>query len=87
MEGDTAIESSIKDFVYTKIQEQVYIDVSKSDTISIKPHAKHGSTALAMFWLRVLRHESNYPMPKYPYKDVYNKEGINKVDFISTLYS
>ena len=79
MNGDTVIEKSIKNFVYSKIQEQVYLDVSQSNTVSIKHKSKHGSIALAMFWLRVLRHENNYPMPKYPYKDVYNKRGNNKV--------
>lgn len=79
MENETAIEKSIKQFVYTKIQEQVYLDVSTSNTISVKHRSKHGSIALAMFWLRVLRHQNNYPMPKYPYKQLYDKNGYNKV--------
>ena len=79
MEGDTAIERSVKEFAYSKIQEKVYIDVSRSNTIHIRSCAKHGSTVLAMFWLRVLRHQNNYPMPKYPYKEVYDKKGKNKV--------
>ncbi|XP_053393623.1 uncharacterized protein LOC123524539 [Mercenaria mercenaria] len=79
MENETAIERSIKEFVYSKIQEQVYLDVSKSNTITVKHQSKHGSIALAMFWLRVLRHQNNYPMPKYPYKQLYDKNGSNKV--------
>lgn len=87
MEGDTAIERSVKEFVYSKIQEKVYIDVSKSNTINIRPCTKHGSIALAMFWLRVLRHQNNYPMPKYPYKEVYDKHGKNKVFLQSCKWS
>ncbi|KAH3844692.1 uncharacterized protein LOC127872855 isoform X2 [Dreissena polymorpha] len=79
MEGETAIEKSVKDFVFSKIQEKVYLDVSTSNTICIKSCAKQGSIALAMFWLRVLRHQNNYPMPKFPYKDVYDKQGYYKV--------
>lgn len=85
MDGDTAIERSIKEFVYSKIQEQVFVDVSRSNTINIRSRAKHGSIALAMFWLRVLRHKNNYPMPKYPYKEMYDKQGMNKVDFVTFL--
>jgi len=79
MEVETAIERSVKDFVYNKIQEQVYLDVSKPNTICIRSLAAHGSTALAMLWMRVLRHQNNYPMPKYPYKEVYDKKGVYMV--------
>ncbi|WAR18213.1 hypothetical protein MAR_000051 [Mya arenaria] len=79
MEGETAIEKSVREFVFAKIQEQVWLDVAKSNTICVQSRARQGSTALAMFWLRVLRHKNNYPMPKYPYKEVYDKQGTNKV--------
>jgi hypothetical protein len=87
MEGETAIERSIREFVYTKIQEQVFLDVSKSNTITVKHRSKHGSTALAMFWLRVLRHKNNYPMPKFPYKQLYDKHGNDKVKLSLKLLS
>ncbi|KAL4238585.1 hypothetical protein ACF0H5_003292 [Mactra antiquata] len=76
---ETDLEKYIKDFVYAKIQEMVYLDLATNNTISVKHRSKHGSVALAMFWLRVLRHQNNYPMPKYPYKDTYDKNGYNKV--------
>ncbi|KAL3874356.1 hypothetical protein ACJMK2_037384 [Sinanodonta woodiana] len=76
---ETAIEKSIKHFVYSKIQEQVYLEVGQNLTISIKHRSKHGSTALAMFWMRVLRHQNNYPMPKYSYKELYDQKGNDKI--------
>ena len=79
MDEDTVIEKNIREFVFSKTNEDVYLDVSKKNLITIKRRSKAGSVALAMFWLRVFRHQNNYPMPKYPYKDMYDKQGNNKV--------
>ena len=79
MEEETVIEKNIKQFVASKINEDVALDVSRYNTVSVKHGSKRGSIALAMFWLRVFRHQNNYPMPKYPYKEVYDKQGSNKV--------
>ena len=79
MEEETVIEKNIKQFVFSKINEDVALDVSKYNLISIKHRSKRGSIALAMFWLRVFRNQNNYPMPKYPYKELYDKQGTNKV--------
>ena len=79
METETVIEKNIKAFVSSKTDEDVCLDVSKKNLISIKRRSKVGSIALAMFWLRVFRHQNNYPMPKYPYKELYDKQGNNKV--------
>ncbi|KAK3583324.1 hypothetical protein CHS0354_038934 [Potamilus streckersoni] len=76
---ETTLEKSIKNFVYSKIQEQVYLEVGKNLTIYIKHRSKHGSIALAMFWLRVMRHQNNYPMPKYSYKELYDQKGNDKI--------
>lgn len=79
MDGESALEKSIKEFVFSKTNEEVYLDISKSNIVSVKRKSKAGSVALAMFWLRVFRHQNNYPMPKYPYKELYDKQGNNKV--------
>lgn len=79
MDEETALEKSIKEFVFSKTNEEVYVDISRSNIISVKRKSKAGSVALAMFWLRVFRHQNNYPMPKYPYKELYDKQGNNKV--------
>ena len=77
MEEEAVIEKNIKQFVFSKINEDVALDKSKCNLISIKHRSKGGSIALARFWLSVFQHQNNYPMSKYSYEERYDKP--NKV--------
>ncbi|XP_067680544.1 uncharacterized protein [Haliotis asinina] len=68
---EPAIERDIRNFVATKIGERVYLYLAEASKVSIRHVRKSGSTLLAIFWIRVLQHENNYPMQQFPYRKLY----------------
>lgn len=74
-----ALETRLEDFVKSKTAESVYLDLSAPSTIVIKRRGKHGSVLLGTFWMNVLQHPNNYPVQRYPYKKLYDKNRNYKV--------
>lgn len=79
MAEDTAIEKHIKTFVSNKIGESVYLDLSRPKHVIIKHKVKRGSISLASLWVRVLQHHNNYPVQRYPYRTLYEANGVRKI--------
>lgn len=76
---EAPIETFIKDFVWARTGETVYIDLSTPSVVLIRDVTVHGSTALAALWLNILQHPNNYPVLRYPYRKLYNKNGTYRV--------
>lgn len=74
-----AIETKLEDFVRSRTAEVVQLDLSQPSIAVIKRRGKHGSILLGTFWMRVLQHPNNYPVQRYPYKKLYDKNGHYKV--------
>ncbi|XP_071080430.1 uncharacterized protein [Haliotis cracherodii] len=68
---EPAIERDIRNFVATKTGERVYLYLAETSTVSIRHVRKSGSTVLAIFWIKVLQHQNNYPMQHFPYRKLY----------------
>lgn len=86
-----AAEKGLEDFVKSKTAESVCLDLSTPSIVVIKRKGKHGSILLGTFWMNVLQHPNNYPVQRYPYKKLYDKNGHYKVmlrvdDVTMTVY-
>ncbi|XP_062574009.1 uncharacterized protein LOC134235860 [Saccostrea cucullata] len=79
MGGKAAMETRLQDFVKSKTAESVYLDLSSPSIIVVKRRGKQGSILLGTFWMNVLQHPNNYPVQRYPYKKLYDKNGHYKV--------
>lgn len=76
---EAPIETFVKDFVWARTGETVYIDLSTPSVVLIRDVTTHGSTALAALWLNILQHPNNYPVQRFPYIKLYQKNGMYKV--------
>lgn len=79
MEGETEIESFVRQFVSSQINEEVYVDFSERTKVTIRPVNKTGSTTLAMLWAKVLQHPGNFPARSHLYKNQYGVVGDNQL--------
>ena len=65
---DYQLESFIHEFILDKTQEKVELVLSKD--LEIRPINRKGSILLAIFWVKVLQHPTNYPTSHYPYQKI-----------------
>ncbi|KAJ8308585.1 hypothetical protein KUTeg_013459 [Tegillarca granosa] len=73
MEGETAIEKTIKHFVLRRTGDDVYLDLSTPNCICVKHKTERGSVVLATMWCNVLQHI------RYPYKKYYDANGFYRL--------
>ena len=76
---EAPVETFIKDFVWARTGEKVYVDLSTPSVVLIRDVTAYGSTALAALWLNILQHPNNYPVQHYPYRKLYQKNGTYNV--------
>lgn len=79
MEGETAIEKTIKHFVLRRTGDDVYLDLSTPNCICVKHKTQRGSVVLATMWCNVLQHNNNFPVSRYPYKKYYDANGFYRL--------
>lgn len=65
------LEKYIKDYVFDKTAEVVYLMLD--DAITIRHVTKKGSITLASFWVNVLQHPMNYPPKLNRYSKQYDR--------------
>ena len=79
MTAKAEIEVRLENFVKSKTAEEIYLDISRPRTVTIRHKAYGGSIALAIFWVNVLQSPNNYPVQQYPYRTLYDKNSHYKV--------
>ena len=67
---EARLEKYIKDYVYEKTGESVYLHLE--DAITISHITKRGSITLAILWANILQHPNNYPPDSYRYNKFYD---------------
>ena len=67
---EARLEKYIKDYVYDKTGESVYLHLE--DAITISHITKRGSITLAILWANILQHPNNFPPEEYPYSKFYD---------------
>ncbi|KAK6181702.1 hypothetical protein SNE40_009506 [Patella caerulea] len=77
--GEPVIEQNIKEFIYSKTRECVFVDIQTTSSIKIVPKIKHGSIVLGILWVKVLQHHGNYPVTKYPYKKKIDSKSVYEI--------
>lgn len=62
---ESTLEKYVKDFVWSKISEAVYLRLD--DDIVVRPLDRVGSTSMSSLWTRILQHEANFPPNRFRY--------------------
>ena len=94
MPSESQLEKFVKDFVYAKISQRVYLELGDAICVRMATVAEEGalvgrgergrgSMFLAAFWANLLQHELNFPPSNYRYRK-YKEDGLEYLSVDTT---